>query len=34
LIEYYGVSGRLNKVDGTGDVEDIYRQIEELIQAK
>jgi len=31
LIEFYRSSGRLKKVDGTGDVEDIYRQIEELI---
>jgi len=31
LIEYYGNSGRLEKVDGTGDVEDIYRQIEKVI---
>ncbi len=32
LIEYYERSGRLLKVDGTGDVEDIYREIEGLIQ--
>jgi adenylate kinase len=31
LIEYYGNSGRLEKVDGTDDVEDIYRQIEKVI---
>lgn len=32
LIEYYERSGRLLKVDGTGDIEDIYREIEGLIQ--
>ncbi len=31
LLEYYGGSGRLRKVDGTGDVEEIYKQIENLI---
>lgn len=31
LIEYYENSGRLQKVDGTGDVEDIYRAIAELV---
>jgi len=31
LLEYYRGSGRLQRVDGTGDVEDIYKQIEELI---
>ncbi len=31
LLEYYGTSGRLRKVDGTGEIEDIYREIDELI---
>jgi adenylate kinase len=31
LLEYYGRTGRLAKVDGTGEVEDIYRQLAELI---
>lgn len=31
LIEYYGRTGRLEKIDGTGDVEDIYRQIEKVV---
>ncbi len=31
LLAYYEKSGRLNKVDGTGEVEDIYRQLEQLI---
>ncbi len=30
LIDYYERTGRLEKVDGTGDVEDIYREIEKL----
>ncbi|MBP9664081.1 MAG: adenylate kinase [Pyrinomonadaceae bacterium] len=32
LIDYYQGSARLRKVDGTGDVEDIYREISDLIQ--
>lgn len=32
LIDYYQGSARLRKVDGTGDVEDIYRKISGLIQ--
>jgi len=31
LLDYYGKSGRLQKVDGTGDVEQIYSQLERLI---
>ncbi|CAN5576262.1 adenylate kinase [soil metagenome] len=31
LLEYYEQAGRLKKVDGTGDIEDIYREVEGLI---
>ncbi|MEO7539463.1 MAG: nucleoside monophosphate kinase, partial [Pyrinomonadaceae bacterium] len=31
LLDYYESSGRLNKVDGTGDIEDIYRELNGLI---
>lgn len=31
LLEYYSSSGRLEKVDGTGEIEDIYREIEGLV---
>jgi adenylate kinase len=31
LIEYYENSGRLKKIDGTGDVEDIYKQLEAIV---
>lgn len=31
LLEYYNNSGRLKKVDGTGDVEEIYKELETLI---
>jgi adenylate kinase len=31
LLEYYGDSGRLQKVNGTGDVEEIFEAIEKLI---
>ena len=31
LLEYYEKSGRLQKIDGTGEIEDIYRQLEDLI---
>ena len=31
LIEYYEKSGRLAKVDGTGDVEEIYSALEKLV---
>jgi adenylate kinase len=32
LLDYYEKSGRLEKVDGTGDVEQIYSKIEHLVQ--
>jgi adenylate kinase len=28
LLEYYEKSGRLRKINGTGDIDDIYREIE------
>ena len=31
LLDYYEQSGRLSKIDGTGEIEDIYRQMERLI---
>jgi adenylate kinase len=31
LIEYYQRTGRLKKVDGSGEVEDIYGQLEKLV---
>jgi adenylate kinase len=31
LLDYYRESGRLSKVDGTGDVEDIYSELEKLV---
>jgi adenylate kinase len=31
LLEYYEKSGRLKKVNGTGDVEDIYAELEKLV---
>jgi adenylate kinase len=31
LLRYYDETGRLNKVDGTGDIEDIYAAIEGLV---
>jgi adenylate kinase len=31
LIDYYANTGRLEKVDGTGEVEDIYGQLEALV---
>lgn len=31
LLSYYENSGRLKKVDGTGEVEDIYREVERLV---
>lgn len=31
LLAYYEKSARLKKVDGTGEVEDIYRQLEQLV---
>lgn len=31
LLDYYEQSGRLQKIDGTGDLETIYRELEKLI---
>lgn len=31
LLEYYAGSGRLKKVDGTGEIEDIYSEIDEIV---
>jgi adenylate kinase len=31
LLEYYGRTGRLAKVDGTGPVQDIYKKVEALV---
>ncbi len=31
LLEYYEKSGRLKKIDGTGEIENIYREVQELI---
>ena len=31
LLEYYDLSGRLKKVDGTGEIEDIYSELDALI---
>ncbi len=31
LLDYYEKSGRLKKIDGTGEVEDIYSQLEKLV---
>ncbi len=31
LLDYYERSGRLKKIDGTGEIEDIYREVERLI---
>jgi len=31
LLEYYERSGRLKKIDGTGEIEDIYRSLNELV---
>jgi adenylate kinase len=31
LLDYYQQSGRLKKVDGTGEVEEIFQQLEKLI---
>lgn len=33
LLDYYEHSGRLKKVEGTGDIEDIYGDIEKLVQS-
>ena len=32
LLDYYERSGRLKKIDGTGEIEDIYRGIERLVE--
>jgi adenylate kinase len=31
LLEYYETSGRLKKIDGTGELEDIYKELEKLV---
>jgi adenylate kinase len=31
LLEYYEKSGRLKKIDGTGEVEDIYAELDKLV---
>jgi adenylate kinase len=31
LLEYYSRSGRLKRVDGTGEIEDIYRLVDEIV---
>lgn len=31
LLEYYESSGRLKKIDGSGEIENIYREVDELI---
>jgi len=31
LIEYYENSGRLRKIDGSGEIEDIYKEIEDAV---
>ncbi len=31
LLDYYERSGRLKKIDGTGEIEDIYREIEGIV---
>ena len=31
LLDYYERSGRLKKVDGTGDIEEIYRELDGLV---
>jgi adenylate kinase len=31
LIEFYEGSGRISKVDGTGEVEDIYAELKSLL---
>jgi adenylate kinase len=33
LLDYYAKSARLKKVDGTGEIEDIYKEIEGLVGA-
>ena len=31
LLEYYVSSGRLRKIDGLGDIEDIYREVASIL---
>jgi adenylate kinase len=31
LLDYYSRSGRLKRIDGTGEIEDIYRALNELV---
>ena len=31
LLDYYARAGRLNKIDGTGEIEEIYGELEKLI---
>jgi adenylate kinase len=31
LLDYYEGTGRLKKIDGTGEIEDIYHEVDELI---
>ncbi|HYJ91405.1 MAG TPA: adenylate kinase [Pyrinomonadaceae bacterium] len=31
LLDYYSRTGRLKKIDGTGDVEEIYQELEKLV---
>ena len=31
LLDYYEKSGRLKKIDGSGEIEDIYREVEGLV---
>ena len=31
LLDYYGRTGRLSKIDGTGDIEGIYKEIDALV---
>ena len=31
LLDYYQKSGRLKKIDGTGEIEDIYREVDAIV---
>ena len=31
LLDYYERTGRLKKVDGTGEIEEIYQQLDSLV---
>lgn len=31
LLDYYDKTGRLSKIDGTGEVEEIYRQLDKIV---